>query len=340
MDIYFLILSPLFLMAYSAPSNRNMALIMGVFVVLIFGLRYDVGFDFPSYYEWCKNGLDPYLKLSMEPFALWMINLVAETGIPQLFFMWTTLLIVGLFVAAFLRQSNAPALSLFAFFCMPLMFLMSLGIIRQYLAVAVVFFALSCFGRRFFVCMALMILAAMFHYSAFLICILYLGRRYLEREYSLAFYVTALLAAPIMSSFAIKIIGPLLPFYASYLDGGNSNGIKMIAMYYLIALLLLALRRQLLAKVELRYFNLFLFGVFVYGLAGLVNEVVGRIAYYFLPFLCLLLPAVVTSLRPPQLSRLLVMLLLSMLFFMQLYIASQNPVKDQYQPYTINTDMF
>ena len=339
MDIYFLILGPLFLLAYSAPCNRNVALMMGGYMFLVAGLRYDVGFDYPSYYEWCKNGLDPYLKLSMEPFSLWMINLVSETGVPQLFFVWTSLLIVGLFVAAFLRQSSAPALSLFTFFCMPMMYLVSLGIIRQYLAISMVFFALSCFGRRFFVCMALMILAAMFHYSAFLICILYLGRRFLECNYKTAFYVFVLLTAPILSSFVVKIIGPLLPFYTSYLDGGGSNGTKMIILYYTIALLLVAFRRHLLVHVEVRYFNLFLFGVFVYGLAGPVNEVVGRIAYYFLPFFCLLLPAVIRVLRPPELSRMLVMLLLSLLFFAQLYVASQDPNKDQYQPYSINTDM-
>lgn len=340
MEIYLLFVGILFLMAYCAPASRGMTLGMAAFIFLISGLRYDVGFDYPAYYEWAKKGIDPYLAVGMEPLSRLMLEAVQPLGQPQLYFIWSSLIVVGLFAAAFLRRSRAPALSLFALFCMPMMFLVSMAIIRQYMAIALVFFAFCYFEKRFFICLGLMLLAGLFHYSAFLICAFYLGRRYLDREYSTFFYLAVLLLAPVLSSLLIKVVAPVLPFYASYLALGSDNGAKMIAMYYMIALLLLLLRRRLLQHVEISYFNAFLFGVAVYGLAGPVNEVVGRVAYYFLPYLCLLLPAVVKTLRPPQLSRLLVMTMLALLFFVQLYIASQNPDKDPYQPYRINTEMF
>lgn len=341
MTTYFAFLAILFLLAHTGPSSRAHTWIMGLVIFLISGLRYDVGFDYVAYYDWCRNGLDPYLALSMEPVPRALIDGVTQTGMPQLFFIVTSALIIVPFVAAFSLRSAMPALSLFAFFCMPLMFLVSMAIIRQYLAISIIFFAITVYGRRFLPCMALLVLAVFFHYSALIVCFIYpVARRFADRSFSIPVIASVLLAAPILSSLLMKVVAPLLPFYASYVGTEGDSGGKMIILYYLLAGIVLLLRRKLQTHVETEYINWFLLGVFIFGAAAPVNEVVGRIAYYFLPFFALLVPGFAKVIKPAELSRLLILIVLSLLLFVQLHIASGNPEKDPYQPYQINTELF
>lgn len=339
MDVYLTFLSLLVVPAYALAKSRGAAWYMAGLIFLISALRHNVGFDYESYFEWARDGINPYLALTMEPLSKGMLELALYSGEPQSFFVLSSLIIVGLFAYSYIRCSPLPALSLLGFFCLPLLFLVSLAIVRQSMAAAVVFFALTVLEKRAKAALALLLLAGLLHYSAWVVVLVWPLLRWFERPVPTGWYLAALVSAPLMSSVLVGAVMPYLPHYVNYVQLDGDSGLKLILLYYLLAAGVLWLRYRGVALPP-RPLNLFMLGVLLFGFAGPVNEVVGRIAYYFLPFAALLVPACIAPIRPVALARLLVVLGLSGLFLVQLLIAAQNPKKDPYQPYRLYPGWF
>jgi hypothetical protein len=339
MVIYLIFLIILAVPAFAAAHSKGAAWCMTGLLFLVSALRYNVGFDYETYFEWAKYGINPFLETTMEPLSKQMLGLSLYIGEPQSFFVLSSLIVVGLFAFSYIRCSTLPALSLFAFFCMPLLFLTSLGIVRQSMAAAVVFFALTVLEKRPKSALLLLLSAGLLHYSAWLFVLLWPFLRWFERPLATVWYVVAMAIAPLVSSILKTVISPYLPVYSNYFQNEGDTGLKLLLLYYLLASSILWFRYRGTA-ISSKHFNLFMLGVVLFGLVAPINEVIGRIAYYFFPFVGLLLPACIALVRPVALARLLAVSGLSCLFLVQLQVASQNPEKDPYQPYRLYPEWF
>jgi EpsG family len=339
MIIYIIFLFTLAFPALTLAHSRGAAWFMAGLIFLISALRYNVGWDYEAYFEWASHGLDPFTELAMEPLSKWMLELALHSGEPQSFFVLSSAIVVGLFAYSYIRCSPVPTLSILGFFCLPLLFLVSLAIVRQSMAAAVVFFALTVLEKRQKSALLLLILAGLLHYSAWLFILIWPLLRWFERPVATIWLVVAMVSGPLLSPMLVGVIEPYLPLYSGYFQYEGNSGLKLILLYDLLAVFILWLR-QLGAPLPPRQLNLFMLGVVLFGFLGTINEVVGRFAYFFMPFVALLLPACMAPIRPVIFVRLLTVFALASLFVLQLHIAAQDPQKDPYQPYQLYPGWF
>jgi hypothetical protein len=325
--------------AYFFAYSRAAAWFMVGFIFLISALRYNVGFDYEVYFDWARLGIDSFSVLSIEPLSKEILDLALYSGEPQLFFVISSLIIVGLFGYSYIRSSQLPALSILAFFCLPLLFLVSLTVIRQSMAAAVVFYALTVHEDRKKSAFVLLLLSGLLHYSAWIMIPIWLLMDYFDRPLRTRWYLAALITAPIFSLVLLELVLPFVPFYFYYIEIEGGSGLKLVVLYYLLAFLVLWFHYRGVALPR-RPLNYFMLGVLLFVATVPVNEVLGRIAYFFMPFGALLLPSCIAKIRPLALSRFLVVLLLGCLFLMQLFIASQHSIQDPYQPYLLYPEWF
>jgi EpsG family len=334
MIIYLFFFSLLFFPAFVLARSRLAAWYMGGVIFLISALRYNVGFDYETYFLWASSGIDYYQASTMEPLSRMILEFALNSREPQLFFVLSSLIVVGLFSYSYIRCSQFPALSLLFFFSMPLLFLTSLGIIRQYMAVAVVFFALTVLRNRPKSVVAMFFLAGLLHYSAWIMILMWPFLRWFDRPIAIGWTLAALLSAPVLSFALTGILSQYLPLYNYYIQNDMDSGLKMIFFYYLLAVGILWMSYRGV-DMPRRYLNLFMFGVVLFGLLGSVNQVVGRLAYFFLPFIAILLPNCIALIKPALVVRFIAAFLMVGILILQLHIASTNPEKDPYQPYLI-----
>lgn len=334
MAIYLIFLCLLIVPAYALAKSRRAAWYMAGVIFVISAMRYNVGFDYETYFLWASNGIDSYQELTMEPLSKKMLEFALHSREPQLFFVLSSLIVVGLFSYSYIRCSQLPALSLLAFFCMPLLFISSLGIIRQYMAAAVIFFALTVLQNRPKSALAIILLAGLLHYSAWIMILLWPFLRCFERPVATGWFLVALISAPFLSSILVSVISPYLPLYSHYFQSDINSGLKLILFYYVVVVGILWLRYRG-AAIPDRPLNLLMLGVVLYGLFGPINQVVGRIAYFFMPFVALLLPNCIALFKPSVFARFLAVFFLAGMLILQLNIAATNPEKDPYQPYRV-----
>lgn len=326
----FILVTPFCVLAHSRWAAWYMACV----IFVISAMRYDVGFDYETYFRWASDGIDYYQALTLEPLPKGMLEFAYYSGEPQYFFVLSSLIVVGLFSYSFMRYSQMPALSLLVFFCMPLLFLSSLGLVRQYMGAAFVFFALTVLQSRPKSALAVLLFAGLLHYSAWLIVFLWPVLRWFDRPISTLWILSVLLSAPLLSFAIVDLVAPRVPLYAHYFQHDLDSGLKLILFYYIVALGVLWMRYRG-AAMPSRSFNLFMLGVVLLGLFGPINQVVGRIAYFFIPFIALLLPNCISLFRPAMIARFIAAFLLAGVLLMQLHIAATNPEKDPYQPYLV-----
>lgn len=340
MTIYIIFFLALAIPALSLAHSRGAAWCMAGLIFLISALRYNVGWDYEAYFEWASRGIDPYLEQIMEPLSKVMLELAFHSGEPQSFFVMSSLIVVGIFAYSYIRCSPLPALSILAFFSSPLLFLVSLAIVRQSMAAAVVFFALTVLEKRHKLALVFLLLAGLLHFSAWFVVLIWPLLRWFDRPVPTIWYIVALVCAPLMSSMLAVVSRPYMPLsYSSYLQNDSVSGFKLILLYDLLAVFILFLR-HLGAPTPPRRLNFFMLGVVLLALLGGINEVVGRLAYYFLPFIALVLPNSIARIRPVVFTRLITLFVLAGLFFMQIYVAAQDPIKDPYQPYQLYPGWF
>lgn len=334
---YLLLLMPVFLAALLFRRHARIYFATSLYITLIAGLRLNIGYDYPSYVA--------IYYLEIEPNLEYLSDLIMQAaralGQSQYYFLLTSILTIGCITAGLWRYSRDPLLSFWAFLCMPYMFLISLGVIRQYTAIAFSFLLLSYFKRLGLLRLFPLLACTVFlHTSAFILLPFSLLWRLLARSLPAWFMLGSLPALYSLSNFVRNISTTELPFAQAYFGEGD-HGLKLYIFYVLILILLLAFRhRAALDSNALRYLNLFYIGIALFSLTVALSEAAARISYFFLIFLTPLLPYYNNLFRPRQLARGVIIFFLFLLLFVQLFIASQNPEKDPYIPYQINTKLF
>lgn len=332
---YLLLLLPVFLAVLMFRRHAGVYLAAVLYVTLIAGLRLDVGYDYPAYVDIYKLAVEPDLEFLSDL----LMQAARALGHSQYFFLLTSALIIGGVALAFWRYTRDPLLALWVFLCMPYMFLVSLSIVRQYSALAMGFLVLSFYQPLgLWRVLPLLACAGLLHASAFVLLPFALVWRLLERPLPGWLMLASLPLLYGLSSVVRAIATAIVPFSEVYLGEGD-NGFKLYVLYVLILSLLVIFRRRAgLNGDAQRYLNLFYVGVALFSLTVGLSEAAARISYYFLVFAAPLLGHYIGLFRPRALARALLMSLLFLLFFLQLYIASRNPVTDPNIPYRINTD--
>lgn len=270
--------------------------------ILFYGLRWDVGVDYMSYY---KNAVNKsYMKVQKgtgDVFekgfqALYFIGDFFELPLNTFMILGGTL-IFGFIFKSIYENSENLMLSCFAYFSSGLFFY-SFNEFRQFVAVSIIFYGYRyCTERKIFKWFLFCLLAFLFHRTAIVFSIMYL---FVTRKYSRLFINACLLGALVLKQIDIVnvmkfLLGFLPGRYAGYayvFDAIKNGGSGAIS--YLYALIILIMnntkrRDSFYFGKNITYFNLFVLATVLLNIFC-DFYMFTRIAEYFLVSIVIVFP--------------------------------------------------
>jgi hypothetical protein len=154
------VLVPLFV------KNKKTYMFFLFFVFFVFsGFRYGVGWDYYNYANAIEFG--GYGVERMDYLPKQLAFFCSNHGFTQLFFVVTSFIIISFFFVMFFKESEDPAVSIFVFLCVPTFFLMSLTLVRYFLAVSAVFLSFYYgYKKKYVPYFGLLIVAFLCHRAA------------------------------------------------------------------------------------------------------------------------------------------------------------------------------
>jgi len=337
--LIFLILS-FFSEAY---KNNKFIYIFLLYLIAFSSTRGIVNFDMENYKEMYEN----YKILSIsevEPgfiFLSWMFN--HFTSSPYLLFSAYSLLNILFVYLAIKNFTHYIKTSFFLFLTIPMLYLSSLIGIRQSLAEAIMFFAVSLFFRKkelpflFFGTLSIL-----FHYSAvvvfIIICLIYF---FLKDEVKLKFLFSIITISLVMhfwniSGFLLEILlkflYPLFPgkytIYAQLLLTEGKTALRGFSIYTTLLFDILTvfvlyycytlIRMRCLHKNYGLIINLLVIGAVYMNLFGKFSDVTARIFYYFIFYYIVLIPFIIYKIPKTQIKKALIIYSISLFLFIWL----------------------
>lgn len=275
--------------------------IASVLLIALSALRFEVGTDYHNYrLLYSKaNSLQSNQIQRLEP-GFRYINLFLReiTENEKYLFAITSVIIVGLILIGIRNNSNHFFFSCNLFVCM-FFYFQSMNIIRQYFAVAIVFFATKYLIKmNFLKYLLLILLASLFHTTALIMIPFYFILTISYSKRTLIVFVLSALLLRIMYTPVFTIIVKLIPKYSVYLDYKGSS-----ANYYIIFAVItifMCLKFPALFNKDntknVIYFNMAFFSILT-NLFSTKNILFARVGIYFTIYLILLIPYVISLVK-------------------------------------------
>mgnify|MGYP000566093088 CR=1 FL=1 len=152
----------LVLLVFILPLIGKIRIMKGVKVhgytaafIVIFGfcaLRFDVGYDYSMYYGLIEGNFKFYNDQinRIEFLSRQLILFSNYSGFYQFFFVISSFVITFFFYKTIKKNSSDIWLSILIFISFPIFFFVSLSIVRQYMAVAILFYSFNFIKQRKF----------------------------------------------------------------------------------------------------------------------------------------------------------------------------------------------
>lgn len=313
---------------------------MAYVLILIFSaLRFDVGYDYSMYYSIIEGNIrwfDAQInRIELVPRLLILFS--NFIGFYQFFFISTSFLITYFFYKSIKNNSSDKWLSTLIFVCFPLFFFMSLSIVRQYLAVAIIFYAFKYIKqKKLWSYLVIIILCTFIHESAILaLPIYFLYGNFVNKKVIVLLYILGFFSSEILSFF-IKLTSERYSIYLGRISGEGGN--LILIFFQIIGLLLLPLVYNFRDK-EDKEFNFYLLsyyvGLFIWASLSKFGHAGIRGGLYYITFTILLIPHLKNKIKEYNVIREVIAIICFIFFFINLYIGSKHKIKDANLPYQI-----
>lgn len=274
-----------------------------LFIILVSGLRYEVGYDYFNYVSFFKGrGTD-----SMEPLSKLAIFTLSQLfNNPLSMFFFFSLATLSITYISIEKFTTSPRMALMIYLLIPGLYLNSFSILRQSIAISVFFLALYYLFKnektKYFV---LSMVAILFHYSAvFPFLLIFFGRKWLEKKYTLKFYLIGMLIAFILSYINVsKVLIGLTGKYAVYADLLVSKTFplaKVLSLTIISTIIIWGLKHNSEKKITF-LLNIYLIGVGINILFANFIPVT-RMGYYFLIAQIILVPNIIFFMKKENLK--------------------------------------
>lgn len=349
----YLALILLMLVFNSHPNNKtNISGFFFSFLILFTfsAVRFNVGYDYGTYYKLIEDVLKEEIAYSrLEYFNRVLIDVSRYINFPQLFFIISSFLVCFLVFITIKRNSIQTDISIWYFIGFPLFFMQSLTIIRQWIAIAFVFYGINFLKNNRYVFYLLTIfIASLWHQTAF-VGLMIIPLFYFKSTKGLN--IILLLSAPILYNILPEII--VRSDYAfllkaqEYINNGIGEGnvntkIIFIAIFFDVVNLLFydkITKKDIFSEKLITIYN---FGVVFFVIFQRFGFIGGRGASYFLVFLILIAPYYknILSVKDELFLNILNKGVMILLFFTSLYISyntyqNKKSIIDPYTPYEI-----
>lgn len=338
MIFYFIFLATVLLLLSKEKiyGARSFQIAWGL-IFLLAALRFDVGYDYSFYFQLIEQNLkfieDQLYRI--EYLSRQLILFSTSLKFTQFFFIISSLIIYFLFYKTILDISEDKRLSTILFLCFPLFYFNSLSIVRQFIALSIIFCGVRfIFKKNIILYVAIVFIASQFHSSAVFGIFLYF-------IYNIKFKPYLIFLLYIFSFFSSELVGYLVLLfsdkYAIYItEIGGEGGSIILVFVKLIGLIMLPLT-VLLNKhqdKELNFYFLTLYiGIFIWSSLSVYGHAGFRGALYFLIFLILLLPKILNKFKQRVLLKQGILILSIILFGLNLYVGTKHKIKDPNIPY-------
>ena len=280
---------------------------MFISIWMVSGLRYNVGTDFKSY-EILFENVDNYdITNSVFELGYLILNKITKLLIndSQVIFLITSLIVLILIVRTVYKYSSKLELSMYLFINL-YFYYESLNIIRQYIAIAVMFYAVKyVYNRNFIKYILCILVASLFHTSAIFSFPIYF-------MYNFKLTNVKILKGLLVSMIILNLVQPVfniislfIPRYSYYSGGelfstGTYRSIIIMGTIFFIAYI----KRKTLIQNDYKnnlYINV-LFIAFMLSFMGLKSVLFIRIMVYFSIYSIMIIPNIVntfdTKLKP------------------------------------------
>ncbi|MEX0595239.1 MAG: EpsG family protein, partial [Candidatus Paceibacterota bacterium] len=294
----------------SIPGKKgslNHSLFGIVLIVIVFGLRYDVGTDYLNYLSLFERW--DTQRYSIEYGYRWFVDIIYYNEFPfELLIFFSTLITVLLFYVAILKYSPYPWLSVFLLFVLGIIFT-SNNLIRQYISISICFLSLQAIVdkniKKFVI---ITVSSIFFHLSAVIYFLAYFGGRIKISTFSWTILLLTTIVLSLNSHYLYAIVEfvavKYLPWYEVYIFSGRLLETKTAGLDFrlyfeaiLIPILAYVFSKKMKSNTIINAsFNLFGVGILL-RLAFADFAALNRLASYFYVFGVIALPSLLYSLK-------------------------------------------
>ena len=293
----------------NSRPNRIFWMISLMIPLLLSSLRWKVGTDYSTYVYLYNtfahiDSLAQFFQsiLDTEPSFI-LLNILVKVIFDNYIFVFafSALLILGFFYRAIedYHEQSSVMLAVLVFLC--LLFPTTLNIVRQMIAVAIVFFATRYVFLHKYKKAALWLIAALsFHYTALVIVPFWFvrGKKRWERNARIVLFalLTLIVIGDLLFRSAFEQL-PLIGLFAHNTEQGAKLGYGLLLLRLPIIIPVIIFREKLIAHDERNYYWIILL-IFEIAFShfGYIFDVFNRIALYFAVSWVVLLPALVRCL--------------------------------------------
>lgn len=335
--IYYLLLFLFLLYIHQLGISARFQVFLSLLTLFTFsGVRFNAGYDYPVYYDLIRK--DDYDWF--EPLSRVLMDIGHKTD-PVVFFILSSLLIAFFYYLAFDRYSRVyqwHPVGLFAFLGLPIAYLDSLGVIRQFAAIAIFVYIVSNIQRNTLQSLAWLLIAALFHKSIAVLLPVVIFRRFLSSPRSIVTYLLVWAACLGMGSLVITAVSQYTGLYSSYFTLHLSNsGFKIYLLLSLIFIYFLANRQSILEnRNHIFLLNCYFLGILLFSAALPFGIHISRISWALLAVHPLLFGIVMA--HKTTAVRGVFIIACTSIMAVSMFLAYQNSERDflnQYQPYFI-----
>lgn len=309
-----------------------------ILIFLLSALRFDVGYDYSMYYGLIEGNIkyfnDQINRIEYLPRLLILFS--NKLGFYQFFFIITSMLISYFFYKSIKQNSYDKWLSTLIFVCFPIFFFMSLSVVRQYVAISIVFFGYKYIKERnFLLYFCLILLTTFIHKSAIIALPIYFlfGDFLVNKKMILFIYLFSFFSSDVIA-FLIRQISERYAIYIGEIGGEGGN--MILIFFQLIGFFLLPIvynSRDRKDKEFNFYLLTFYIGLFIWSTLSKFGHAGIRGSLYYIVFIILLLPKFRYKIKQYRMVRQLMVIICFLFFFINLYIGTRHKIKDANLPY-------
>ncbi len=308
--------------------------LLAISIIYFFSaFRFDVGWDYHFYYSTIKDGLLSNIISLGEYGTIFLVNLSKKLGVTNLYFAVNSFICIILIMMTIKNYSKDKWVSIIFFVCFPLFYLNSFSVIRMFSALGLTFYGFKYIERKEpMKYILIVILAGMFHKSAFAAILLYFIAHYVKiNSFRL---VIICLIMPIFSNLFERFVYNFFPRYSIYFrETSIQEGTKAIYVFIVIAIVAILFRKKIREEdiTASLYYNIFFAGLAIY-LAFIKQGTLGhRFSLYGTIYSILLVPKIISIFRNNWdriLIKFIIYFLCIIMFLFTVYVGA-----DTYIPY-------
>lgn len=336
---------------------------LGVFILLLLAIfRYDIGWDYRSYYylasryEFLEIPFFPqnimtyiekfdwkvwqYYRLEFLNKVIYKVNWFFKFP-PQfviIVYSLITLWFIKKGIDVNIKEKDRKNNIYIFFYTLPLFYLGFLSLLRQGVAVSLVFYSYTFIKqRKLFKFILTVIIASLFHKTALLILPIYFFYNIkINRSLYVAMFIIGLFFDNIFIKLVTKYNIPLISKYRAYvIEVIGEGGTKLFYIILLIGAVILFLTfiDKKFYKKNSFLISMTLIGVFIYCSLISLGHLGPRMSTYFLIYILYLIPEIERSFKKVGINKWLISIFMLVVLILQLYTDSKNSVRSQFVPY-------